>query len=326
MRKLHVAALCGLVVMAVQLSGCAAGRPINASHNLSKQNAMNKVAVFGTSRVVWPRMFGKEPVLGLEASKETLNAVLPMLRSQMQSKGYDVAAVEAVGIYPYPQFKEDWVFPMSGEFQDPDEEKKAGTEAAETADSSDFGKPYQLVDKQAAYIYPSFAQNASAHSAARTVFEHIDSQLGIAPLAPGASAQTGDASVTAPAEAMNLLREQTGADTLCFANVQGHRFTAARKAGVIAMNLLTAMFGVVTVPPQDAATLSLTCYSPDSTGLAWQNVFQNLGDPEKPNPKAVTQLLSLFPARGEPLNAGCVPNQKIAMQYLCKPVKQSKQG
>lgn len=333
MRKQYVAALCGLVVMVVQLSGCAVGRPINASTELSKHNSMKKVAVLGSSRVVWPRMFGKEPVLGLEASKETLNAVLPMFSTHIRAKGYELTAVEPVGIYPYPHYTEDWVFPANGEYQDPEEDKegkstaKTQTGTSTGVNSNDFGKPYKLADKKAAFVYPRFAQNAIAHTAARTVFDHIDQQLGVAPLAPGAVGNAaGEITTQPPTEALNLLREETGADTLCFAHVQGHRFTAARKAGALAMNLVTAMFGVVTIPPQDAAAVSLTCYSTDSTGLAWQSVFQHVGDPEKPNTNAVKELLHYFPHHGEPLSPSCAPDGKKPMLYLCKQEKESNRG
>lgn len=84
MKLLHVARIRTLFVIAgfaavTNLAGCGGGVPIRASEQLTKVNQMQSVAVLGSSRIVWPRMGGKEAVIGLRASRQTLEAVTPLL-------------------------------------------------------------------------------------------------------------------------------------------------------------------------------------------------------------------------------------------------------
>ena len=309
------------MMLLLQLTGCAIpGRPINATSELTKTNSMNKIAVLGSSRVVWPRMGQKEPVLGLEASKETLIAVMPMLQQEFSSKGYQVIVVEPIAVgFSSPKYKENWVFPGIGEFVEPTENaqdeqtKKTSTPIVGT--TSTFGKPYQLTNGDPAYVYPE-AEKKVPLAAAKIMFEYLERKIpDINPFAP---VNMSTQMESTPTDALLALQQTTGADTLCFARVDGRRFTTARKTGVTALNFATILIGVVVIPPTDSASMTISCFDANHGQLVWQNLFQYLGDPEKPNPAASKDLLSYFPMHGQPLSSTCVVDVDQKNMYRCK--------
>jgi len=314
-------AAAGIAVLAV-LGGCVTGTPLHARSELAKENNINRIAIFGSGRVIWPRLGGKEPVIGLEASKQTLEFTLPMVKKELGAKGYQSIVVERVGVLANPTYKQDWVFPLSGEFQEPEEKTEEAPKAVggelppepEKADkTSSFGRPYQLKNKAPAFVYDGYAKDPAALSAAKSVFDFLDS---IPPVFPASESKIADSNP--PADALQLLGSRTGADTLCFARVTGNRFTKARKAAVVAMNAATIWFGVVMIPPQDSAHVNLACYDVASGKLAWHSPFgAYLGDPEAPNDGAITNGLRYFPQKGKPILASCKPDEKKSTVFSC---------
>jgi len=314
--------MAGLALLA-SMGGCATGIPIHARGELAKENTINRIAVFGSGRVIWPRLGGKEPVIGLEASKQTLEAVMPLIKAGLTEKGYQPVILEPVGVFPNPTYTDDWVFPAKGEFVDPEE--KPATQNADGDDAfaqpqvvakpdktASFGKPYQVEGKNPVFVYDGYAKDATALASAKSVFDFLD-QL---PASLPADSKIGQQNP--PADAMHVLGSRTGADTLCFARVTGNRFTAARKAAVVAMNAATIWFGVVVIPPQDSAALNLACYDAASGKLAWHSAYgAYLGDPEKPNGDSLKHGFKYFPIKGKPMQATCKPDETKPALFIC---------
>ncbi|MFT3736602.1 MAG: hypothetical protein QM776_16560 [Rhodocyclaceae bacterium] len=305
-RSLSYACTAGAAVFF--LSGCAVNMPVPASQKLVTENPMNKVAVLGDARVVWPRMFGREPVLGLEASKETLIAVLPLVKQELGALGYEVSYVQSVAVgFQNPRYNEHWVFPAKGELKvDPaDKKDQASSSAASAAvDTGSFGDPYQAKDGKPVFVYPKFGLDSPLGTATRKVFESFDNSA-------------NQSNFVIPSDTLELLRNETGSDTLCLARVSGERFTAARKAGATAMNMLTIFVGVVVIPPSDASRVQLSCFEASSGSFLWSG-WAVTGDPEKPNAGHLKLVLGNFPVRGRTLSPQCEADKVKSLQLNCK--------
>jgi hypothetical protein len=297
----------GLAVAGLYLSGCAVNMPVSASPKLTTENPINKIALLGDSSVVWPG--GSNRSLGLEASKETLSLALPLIKQELSILGYDVSYAQSVAVgVKNPADKERWVYPAAGEPKGKlgdSVSASASSSSAATFDSNSFGEPYQITDGKPAYVYPKFASGTTLGDATLSVFDAFDSA-------------TNKSAFVIPEDSLNLLRSETSADTLCMARITGERFTAARKAGALAMNALTIWFGVVVIPPTDVARVGLVCFESSTGTYLWSGMGQ-LGDPEKPVANLLSFGLGTFPRKGETLSPQCEVDQTTPMTLKCKP-------
>lgn len=304
----------GLAIAGLYLSGCAVNMPVSASPKLTTENPIKKIAVLADSSVVWPG--GSNRSLGLEASKETLSLALPLVKQELSGLGYDVIYAQSVAVgTKNPLDKERWVYPASGEPKGEIGSPTAASASSSSApayDSNSFGDPYQITDGKPAYVYPKFAAGTKLGDASLSIFESYDNAV-------------DKSGFTIPESSLAVLRSETAADTLCLARVNGERFTAARKAGAVAMNALTIWFGVVVIPPTDAARVGLACFDAANGGLLWTGLG-HIGDPEKPVADFLKLALGTFPRKGETLAPQCEVDKTKPMSLLCKPRDETTQN
>lgn len=296
----------GLAVAGLYLSGCAVNMPVAASPKLTTENPINKIALLGDSNIVWPG--GSNRSLGLEASKETLSLALPLVKQELSILGYDVIYAQSVAVgVKNPLDKERWVYPAAGEPKGEIDSKtaSAASSSAPAYDPNSFGDPYQITDGKPAYVYPKFALGTKLGDTTLSIFESYDNAV-------------DKSGFTIPEDSLAILRSETTADTLCLTRVNGERFTAARKAGAVAMNALTIWVGVVIIPPTDAARVGLACFDAAKGGLLWTGLG-HIGDPEKPVADSLKIVLGYFPRKGETLAPQCEVDKTKAMNLLCQP-------
>ena len=201
-RSLYKAILVISIASLTPVLGCG-GIRLRASDSMLQKNPIKKVAILSTGRIEWPRagVFGeKEGVLGLTENKEALAMLTPNMRDIVVSKGYEVVFSEPVGIgYYNPSYKENWVMEENG-------------------DGAERFKKWQVLDKSPAFEYPA-VQNQDFRRAVRNVFEQIELAIYRRELYTFAPSKND----------LEVIRQITGADTICFIRVFGRKYSRARK-------------------------------------------------------------------------------------------------
>lgn len=272
------------------LQGCAPGMKVIASEELPQKNPMANISILAESQVVWPRMGGKEPVLGLQISKTAMARILPETKKVLENKGYSVSFAEPVGIgYANPKRKENNVYK--------DYEKEGDTSLFQTQN----GDP--------AFVYDVFIDKPEVATAAKNLFEAMEKSVGVGPVSR----------IEANADDLKLVQSVTGGDTLCLTRIGGARFSSGRVAGALLLSVLLGGGGV----PQDSWSMHIACLNPNDGDVLWQHGRFTLGDPISPNLGHVSRTLEYFPKARQPLTKGCVKEKETTYQFTCSEVVES---
>ena len=276
----------------LQLGGCSAPYKLRADESLQSSNPMHTIAIVGTARVIRPRTGSKEAVLTLAHSKKAVEIAVPRLKKAFEKKGYRVSYAQPVGIgYKWPTNKENWVYTF---------ESKDGKESE--------GAKYQILDGTPAFEYDATASDPAYRAAVRQEFENmylLDTKRKIREYTPTKAN-------------LETIQKVTGGDTICFMSVWGRQYSAARKAGALALQALGALFGAFgSGGPSDAMSTHVICSQVATGKVLWQNWFAELVDPVEPSEEHFQNVLKLFPKGATQLAHECKFVDKVASLYDC---------
>ncbi len=283
-RGCHSISLVMFIALTLLISGCVGVR-IRASDSMMQENSIEKIAILATGRVEWPRMAGKEPVLGMTENKKALDAVVSWTKNVLSKKGYEIVFSEPAGIGYYNSFyKENWVYENYDE-------------------KGEQSRKWQVTDRKPAYEYPVVENNQELSKAVRNVFEQME--LAIYGRTPNSFIPSKDD--------LDIIRQVTGADTICFSRVYGRKFSTGRK---IAGAAIAAALGTSSTVQDSQETFYVFVNA--STGeVLWQHGVYIMGkDPTFP---VVTMEMALkyFPEINKTMNPKCKKKSPMGPIYDC---------
>lgn len=222
-----------------------------ASDALIYNNPIKNIALVGESRVMRPRMGGKDAVLSLSSSKLLLEDALPKLKSAFESKGYSVVSATTAGIGYYWRAPDDyWVYDFDAKASAPDK--------------------WRVDSMNPVFEYPELKSDTKISSAVRDEFERLNDFISM-----------NRVSVYFPdVKNVSTIAQSTGADTVCFTRLWGERYSAGRVAGDIALKVLVVMLGgAPTGGLQEKKTITIVCSNAKTKQLVWQNTYTSFEDP-----------------------------------------------
>lgn len=274
-----------LIALSMLVFGCA-GVPIRVSDSLFQENSIKKIAILSTGRVEWPRWVGKEPVLGLTENKQALEMLTPKLRESLINRGYEVVFSEPAGIgYYHPFYKENWVY-------------------ENYVEKKEECKKWQVVDHRPAFEYPSVQNNQEFCAAVRNIFEQIELAIHERQLK----------TLTLSTNDLQVIRQVTGADTVCLCRVYGQKFTTGRK---VATAFIAAALGT-TSTVNDTVESFLLFVNASSGETLWQHGKYFIGrDPANPGEMVVNEPLRHFPKINETMEPKCKKKDPVGPIYKC---------
>jgi hypothetical protein len=277
-----------LIASLMLVAGCA-GVQIRASDSMLQENSIKKIAVLSTARVEWPRYdfirgpTGKEPVLGLTESKQALAILTPKLRDILVDKGYEVVFSEPMGIgYYSPRYKENLVIETYGE------------------KGKQFKKG-QITDNSPAFEYPVVQNDQRFGRSVRNLFEHIEL----------AGYRRDLETFTLPKNDLEVIREVTGADTVCLYRVYGQKFSTSRKVATTFLSLSGPVKDIV---------VSFWFFVDASSGeVLWQHGRGFIGkDPTNPEEMgAAIDSLKYLPKISKTMDPRCKKKGPAGSIYEC---------
>lgn len=284
MRGKKIECSVGLVISIfciVLISGCA-GVKIRASDSMFQENNIKRIAILGEGRLEWPRIGGKEPVLGLPDTKIALEILVTKAKEVLSRKGYEIVFSEPVGVgYYNPLYKENWVYENYGE-------------------KREESKKWQITDKRPAYEYPAVQNNPEFAKTVQSLFEQIELAIYQRRLNTFVPSQND----------LEVVRQVTGADTICFNRIYGQKFSTGRK-------VTAALVAGVTL--QDTLE-SFFIFADARTGeVLWQNGTYLAGvDPVTFGTKYIPVIFNYFPERNRSIEAKCKKKNVEGPIYECK--------
>lgn len=289
----HFLFVFGAAILLLQLGGCSTPIKLRADESLQTVNPINSIAIVGAARVIRPRMGSKEAVLSLADSQKAVELGVHGLTKAFKEKGYRIVYAQPVGVgYKWPPNKENWVYTFGKD--------KDGNEIQ--------GQKYQIMDGRPAYEYPSTENNPQYRTAVRQEFEKmyaLDSERQLRNYTPSKAD-------------LATIQQVTGGDTICFMNVWGRQYSAGRKAGAVALQVVAALFGVISSGgPSDAMTTHVICSQVATGKVLWQYWYGTLNDPVEPSAGYYQKLLALFPKPATRLAHGCKFVDKVTSLYDC---------
>jgi hypothetical protein len=183
-----------------------------------------------------------------------------------------------IGYYS-PSYKENWVIENYGE-------------------KDEQFKKWQVMDNSPAFEYPAVQNNQEFCKAVRNIFEQIE--LAIYRL---------DLNIFSPSKNdLEVIRQVTGADTICFNRVRGRRFSTRRKVA-------TAFDW--DRPAKDWDSYLLSFVNVSSGEVLWQGVSVGK-DPSVPEKTGVNELLRYFPKIDQTMDTTkCKKKDLDGPTYVC---------
>jgi hypothetical protein len=285
-RRYHRISLVMFVALTLLISGCVGVR-IRASDSMLQENSIKKIAILATGRVEWPRMgWGrKEPILGLTESKKALETVVSHTKSVLSSKGYEIIFSEPAGIgYYNPFYKENWVYENYGE---------KGEEA----------RKWQVTERKPAYEYPVVENNQEFCRAIRNVFEQMELAI------YGHTVY----SFILSKDDLDIIRQVTGADTICFSRVYGQKFSRGRKIAVAA---IAAALGS-SATAEDSQETAYFFVDARTGDILWQYWTYLMGKDPMFSVETMDIALKYFPEINKTMNPKCKKKNPVGPIYDC---------
>lgn len=247
-----------------------------------RENSIKGIAILGGGRLEWPRPMGKEPVLGLPDTKMALEILVPKAKEVLSGKRYEIVFSEPVGIgYYNPLYKENWVYENYGE-------------------KKEESRKWQITDKRPAYEYPIVQNNPEFAKAVQSLYEQVELAI---------YQRRMNTFVFSPND-LEVVRQVTGADVICFNRVFGQKFSIGRK-------VTAALVAGATL--QDTLE-SFFIFADARTGeILWQHGMYLAGvDPVSFGTKYIPVILNYFPERNKPVDAKCKKKDVAGPIYECK--------
>lgn len=282
----------------INLTACGKATLIRADSSLENANPMRNISVLGAARVVWPRMNGKTPVIGLAVSKKALDRILPIISDSIKDRGYTLNYAKAAGVaYSDYSYSENWVY------------ENYETQADQT-------KKWKTGKKKVAYVYPEIESNAELSAAVQNVFISID-EARSGTILSGFDFESAD---------LKAIQKAVGGDTLCFVDIYATKYTTNRKVGSIAADVGIALLTGVTTNNKlkEHVVTGLICALPETGKVIWAHARRSGGDATIANAGYVRAVLRYFPKVASPLSNDCVPWKEIETGYACKKKKKNK--
>ena len=281
MKKIILSAVFTFVVL--QLTGCSSGWQIRADQNMFIKNPIKKIALIGTSTVVWPRRGGQDPAIGLLSSKAGIEKIMPMFKTHLETKGYTVTFAEPIAAgMPFKSLKTHPIFE--------DYENKG-----------DASKLPDLSGNDPAFVY-AISNKKIQQSAIALAFELSDAM------------SDRESSTYHPSQShIQAILAATDSDTVCQIRAAGWRYSSGRAAGAFFLALLTGSMANTS----DGGALGVICS--DKTGkVLWQDYRNIDDDPMDANIEHITTTLKYLPHVNTPLPKTCVAEEKNKELYRCE--------
>jgi hypothetical protein len=147
-------------------------------------------------------------------------------------------------------------------------------------------KKWHVVDKKPAFEYPVVQNNPEFSAAVRNIFEQIELAICLRQLT----------TFTPTKNDLEVIRQATGADTVCLCRVYGQKYSTRRKLGTA---LLAAAAGT-TSTVNDTVESFLVFVDLSSGEVLWQHGLYFIGsDPVNPGEMVVNEPLRYFPKINE---------------------------
>ena len=237
------------------------------------ENNIEKIAVIGESKIFYPRMRNKTPVLDLADSKKALGIHLPRVEKIFVDKGYEVTYVKPAGVGYFYINGDNWV----------------------TEDNGNSEKKWQIKSGDPVYEYSEIKEDERFHYIVRKAFERAvvaDERWLLDRFKPVKYEYD-----------LSVLHEHTGADTVCFVRLFGNKYTAKRKLGDAGLMVLGALVGAYGGSiSQDITGSHITCINALSGTVLWNKWISVIADPVETETEIIESLLKSFPKKSEPLN------------------------
>jgi len=261
--------LCSLGLLSLALlAGCGHSPPTvqYASDSLYRGNPIQRIAVFSSANVYWPRTGSKQAVIDVKASMECQEKLLAMVKATLSQRGYAVGATVPVGV----AFVDPHIDYSGFQYVGPD------------------GSDVPWTTMAPVFEYPSLRSNPNFERAVRDFIEPLNAAI-----------KEGRLPTHQPLPAAVKFIGQTidpGADTLCYLRAIGDKYSAARKFGA-------AMFSRYGGGLSDDLFASLMCVQVESGAVLWRDYVVNYGeDPVTPSLQDVATMTQYLPPRGYSMN------------------------
>jgi len=280
------------VIVIFQLMGCAVGHQIRAHKVLVEKNPIKKIALIGTGTVYWPG--SGTPYIGLNSSKAGIEKVLPVFKSHLESKGYEITFFEPVAAgFPLKSHKEHPVF------------EDYGKEGAAT-------KVFNLTGDDPAYVY-DVSNKKIQQSGIALAFEFDD------------ALSDGRFKTYRPDQSrVRVILTETDSDTVCYIRAFGVRYSDgvanyyARAAVINALlNLSESVSFAAIADSRSRGSLGFTC-SDKAGHILWQNFQAVGGSLIQAESNLIENMLRNFPHIGVSLTKTCVVNKGNNQHYTCE--------
>lgn len=281
--------MCGMI--AFSFIGCSSTPNLRADKNLQNDNPMKRITLLGASHVYWPRMGSEHSVLGLKSSREGLEHVLPLVKSALEKKGYEIVFSEPVVIgFPLPNH-DNVVY--------------------ENYDDEGSSSKWNLEGEAPAYTYPRFEENVKLGSAALDILRDLDTAITSQQLNLYSSKLSSIKAIT----------QEIDSDTVCAVDIWGLRYTKARAVGSFAAQFGVALLtmGMVVIPANasDIGAATLVCISGNDASVLWQKKYPLGNDPIDIEQENVDSGLAHFPDFAANLTSNCRVHESQEDMFVC---------
>jgi len=288
--------LLSIVLLALFLNGCASHNYIRTKDDIFKQGLPNKVAVIFSGNTFWAGL-KMPPTISLEDSLSATEAYSPLIESALSAKGYQVTSVTPAGTG----------YCVSGckgmlAYEDLSILGKKTNKLEIISDSNAVAyEPPEIVDSPqfAGAVKDLFLQMTGA------LYEAHESKV------PVKSFKEFAHKFTPNIKNLQVIREHTGADMVCFSMLTETRLTLG--AGLVSgIGMQFGALGGATVgflvPKGGRETVGLvsSCIDSRSGDVLWQRYFSwSIGNKRY----FVSRYLGYFPEAMSPIDPKCTKTE-----------------
>ena len=278
-----------LLIFSTQLISCATSYPvIQSDKSLLSNNPMNKIALIGSSTVVY-ELGDKEPYTDLLSSTTAIETLMPRIKEQLKTKGYTITFSEPVAAaLPLKSFRGKTMskYPMYADIKNKGKDSKSSN-----LKDSEPGKVYDLSIKHI------------KKPALNMAFDLAD--------AVSDSGGMDMISYVPNINYINAILSATKSDTVCQFRVLGYQ-----DGRYYFPDLLKAIIGTI-FPKHETSLLSFVCSNASGKSL-WQKAFYlENDDPTNIKPEQLKEYLNSFPEAGKPLSKNCSKHDGNTHLFVC---------
>lgn len=253
---------------------------VRASDAMVSANPVQSIAMYGGAQVYWPPTGGlgsqKEAFFGITESRDGLDHVMPMVRTALEEKGYEVLACEPVGAGFYaPNMPSRLVLDVDTD--------------AETGARQDNSLSHSAINhREPLYLYPGLADEPDVQASLRRIFEDLE--------VTGASPEP--APYAPSPEDIRVVQQASGAGTICILRLAGNAYSSSRKLGDLVLGpLVNGGRHIV-----DQSILECWLIDGESAEVHWVSGSYAEVRPKWANEDFSRRVWKLLPERGENLD------------------------